>query len=89
MSKANSTIFIFTTNNPNKIDGGIKNRSFSIELNQAEDQEYLPLGRRLLSKIGVTDAVITDAELIDLAKYSQGSIRNFGNAVVGLANLRR
>jgi DNA polymerase III gamma/tau subunit len=89
MSNARSTIFIFTTNNPTKIDGGIKSRSYFFGMNKADDQEYLPLGRRILNKISIEETKITDQELLDLAKHAQGSIRDFGSAVVGLANLRR
>lgn len=88
MSNAKSTIFIFTTNHPTKIDSGIKDRSYVVGMNKAADQEYLPLGRRILSKLGVAEEAVTDEELIDLAKHSQGSIRDFGSAVVGLARLR-
>jgi DNA polymerase III delta prime subunit len=88
MSNARSTIFIFTTNNPSKVDRGIHDRSFLIGMNQAADSEYIPLGRRLLSKLGLHGNEVSDTDLMELAHHASGSIRDYGTAVVSLGVAR-
>jgi DNA polymerase III delta prime subunit len=88
MSNARSTIFIFTTNNPSKVDRGIQDRSFLIGMNQAADSEYIPLGRRLLSKLGLHGNEVSDTDLMALAHHASGSIRDYGTAVVSLGVAR-
>jgi replication-associated recombination protein RarA len=87
VSHFNETIFIFTTNNPNKLDRGLVNRSFMIEMNQPGVTEMVVMGRRFLCNMGLTGMEISDPVFERMAIGSRGSIRDFGDAVAtaGLA----
>lgn len=82
-------MFIFTTNYLGKIDQGIVNRCHRIEMNQATNASaYLPIGKSMLSKMGLPAGVVPASTLNNIALRARGSLRNFTNDVVveGLAN---
>jgi replication-associated recombination protein RarA len=65
-------VFILTTNNITKLDKGVKDRCVLVEMNAAEDAEYLPLARRIAADEGV---VLSDAELLTAIAGNNGSFR--------------
>ena len=84
MTFANSTIFVITTNHPSRLDMGVKDRSVLIEMNQPQPELCLPLAIRLLQKMGLTGYEVPSTTLLQIAKASRGSIREFGTAVATL-----
>jgi DNA polymerase III delta prime subunit len=81
---ANSTIFIITTNNPSKLDMGVRDRSILVEMNQPKPEDSVPLAIRFLQKMGLTGNEVPTTTLLQIAKASRGSIREFGTAVATL-----
>jgi replication-associated recombination protein RarA len=81
VSHFNETIFVFTTNNPNKLDRGLVNRSFMIEMNQPGVADMVVMGRRFLQLMGLTGYEIADPLFQQMVVGSRGSIRDFGDAV--------
>lgn len=76
-------MFFFTTNYPDKIDRGIVNRCHLVEMNQVTNASaYVPLGKSILSKLGVDHSVVTHTTLETLAKRARGSLRDFTSEVV-------
>jgi len=84
MTFANSTIFVITTNHPSKLDMGVKDRSILVEMNQPQPELCLPLAIRFLQKMGLTGDEVPSTTLLQIAKASRGSIREFGTAVATL-----
>lgn len=89
ISHADSTIFIMTTNHPNKLDRGLVDRSYMIEMNQPKYEEMDEMGRRFLRQMGLTGKEVDDATMQGLAKSSQGSLRDFGSAVFMLGQIAK
>jgi DNA polymerase III delta prime subunit len=85
---AKSTIFILTTNYLKKLEAGLIDRCILVEMNQAANAAYVPLGQRLLQKMQLTGSEITPLVIEQYAKAARGSIRDFGSAIAvdGLAN---
>jgi DNA polymerase III delta prime subunit len=84
MTHANSTIFVMTTNHLGKVDRGIQDRSVLVEMNQPKPEDFVPLGRRFLRAMGLTGNEVPETMLIQCAKASRGSLRDFGPAVATL-----
>lgn len=82
ISFAKSTIFLLTTNNPNKLDRGLVDRSFMIEMNQPNPAEMERMGRRFLRRMALTGNEVSSDTLQQMAKASRGSLRDFGQAVL-------
>ena len=83
MNKSN-VVFIMTTNNLDKIDDGIENRSVVIDMNMSTTASWLPILRRVY-----TDAHITppsDAALEQVVTAGRGSARTIFTDVVMAAN---
>ena len=83
MNKHN-VVFIMTTNNLDKIDDGIENRSVVIDMNMSTTASWLPILRRVY-----TDAHITppsDAALEQVVTAGRGSARTIFTDVVMAAN---
>lgn len=66
-------IFIFTTNNLNKIERGVQDRCHLVEFNAAPDAAWLPLVRRLVADSGVP--VPADQYLLGAIAKNDGSVR--------------
>jgi len=84
MTFANSTIFVITTNHPSKLDMGVKDRSILVEMNQPQPELCLPLAIRFLQKMGLNGDEVPSTTLLQIAKASRGSLREFGTAVATL-----
>lgn len=82
ISFAKSTVFLLTTNNPNKLDRGLVDRSFMIEMNQPNPAEMEHMGRRFLRQMALTGNEVASDTLQQMAKASRGSLRDFGQAVL-------
>ena len=65
-------VFILTTNNLAKLDKGLRDRCVLIEMNAANDSEYLPLARRRMNDMNVA---LTDEQLLEAISLGRGSIR--------------
>ena len=63
----------FTTNNLNKIEGGVVDRSVRIEFNAASSIDWLPRVKGILADYSVTG--IADDELLKLIDLCNGSAR--------------
>jgi len=77
-------IFIMTTNNLDKIDNGIENRSVVIDMNMPPVGNWLPILRRVY-----TDAQLTppsDAALEQVVAAGRGSARSIFTDIVMAAN---
>jgi DNA polymerase III delta prime subunit len=81
ISQAKSTFFVFTTNHLQKVDRGLLDRAYLIEMNQPKPEAMEELGRRFLQKMGLTGQELDSAALLTMAESSRGSMREFGNAV--------
>jgi DNA polymerase III delta prime subunit len=75
--------FFFTTNYIDRIDEGIINRSYLVEMNRAPNPEaYLPLGQSILKKLSLEPNALSVANIIALAQKAKGSLRDFNTAVM-------
>jgi DNA polymerase III delta prime subunit len=68
------TIFIMTTNQLNKIDKGVVNRSVLVDFNAAPETEWLKKVRAILDAHGVS--VVDDEILLDIIRPCCGSARD-------------
>ena len=82
-----NTAFIFTTNHIERIDKGLQDRSFLIQMNAANSKLWLPRVKAILTDYGVDD--ISDEELMPLIDACKGSARNIINEAVLVAARRR
>jgi DNA polymerase III delta prime subunit len=82
------TIFIMTTNHPSKFNKGIVDRCHMIEMSAASAQDLVGLGKNWLAKLGLSDELISEAELFEIASHCNGSIRDFGTGVIRTASRR-
>jgi len=71
---AKNSIFVMTTNNLSKIDGGVINRCKLVEFNAAESINWLPKVRSILADYGVTG--IDDKLLLSIIDNCEGSARD-------------
>ena len=81
-------MFFFTTNYLSKIDMGIVNRCHLVEMNQVTTPaSYRTLGRKILKSLGVSNGVVSETTLDNLAIKSRGSLRDYNTSVMlaGLA----
>lgn len=67
------SIFVLTTNNFGKVEGGVANRCVAVEFNAAESVDWLPKVRGILADYGVTG--IDDKLLLDIIEPCEGSAR--------------
>jgi DNA polymerase III delta prime subunit len=79
-------IFILTTNNFNSLDKGLKDRCVWIEMNAANDSQYLPISRKVAADLNV---VLSDAELMTEIAAANGSMREMMSRVKRLARRRQ
>jgi replication-associated recombination protein RarA len=82
MTEESNAIFLLTTNNPHKLDAGLRDRSHMIEMNQPNSENMGAIGRSLLQKMGMTGNEINEATMQELAVNSRGSMRDFVSAIV-------
>ena len=77
------TMFVMTTNNPQVVDKGVKNRCLMIDFNQASADRWLPLAHRIITDYGV--APIADAILMPVIDRYEGSARGIVNGLIDFA----
>jgi DNA polymerase III gamma/tau subunit len=80
-------VFIMTTNNLNKIDQGIINRSYLLQMDQAPNDIWLQRIQQVLTKNGICN--VTDQQLLPLIKSGQGSCRTILSNVETFFNKRQ
>jgi len=73
-------VFIFTTNNFDKIEVGVRNRCHCIPFNAAPDHGWLPLARRIVTDAGLNG--ITDQQLLAVIQTGKGSARDITDALI-------
>jgi len=81
-----STAFVLTTNHIERVDKGVRDRCFLIEMNAAKAQLWLPRMQAILADYGVDD--VSDEDLISLIDACNGSARNIINETVYIAAQR-
>ena len=81
-----STAFILTTNHIDRVDKGVLDRCFLIEMNAAKSQLWLPRVQAILTDYGVDD--VSDEDLLTLIDACNGSARNIINEAVLVAARR-
>ncbi|MEA9569130.1 hypothetical protein VC182_11450, partial [Polynucleobacter sp. AP-Nickl1-40-C4] len=75
--------FIFTTNYLDRIDDGIINRSFLIEMNQSADANaYVFMGQSILQKMSLVPTALPVAAFTAIAHKAKGSLRTFASEVM-------
>lgn len=80
------TAFILTTNHVDRVDKGVRDRCFLIEMNAAKPQLWLPRVQAILADYGVDD--VSDEDLLQLIDACKGSARNIINEAVLVAARR-
>ena len=75
--------FIFTTNYLDRIDDGIINRSFLVEMNQsANASAYVLIGQSILQKMSLAATALPVAAITAMAHKAKGSLRTFASDVM-------
>ena len=75
--------FIFTTNYLDRIDEGIINRSFLVEMNQSSNaNDYVVMGQSILQKMTLAPTAMTVPAIVAIAHKAKGSLRTFANDVI-------
>jgi len=77
------TVFIMTTNNISKIEGGVQNRSHRVEMNAAPAVKWLPLFKRVMQDQNVSPP--DDSVLLAVIEKCNGSARDIVSAAMRLA----
>lgn len=72
-------VFILTTNNLSKVEGGVINRCVVVEFNAASSADWLPKVRRILADYGITG--IEDKLLLNIIDPCEGSARKILMAI--------
>jgi replication-associated recombination protein RarA len=72
-TNANNCIYIMTTNKLSAIEGGVLNRSITVEFNAAPGSAWLPRMKEVLASYGVLD--VSDEELLNIINLCDGSAR--------------
>ncbi len=75
----NNSIFILTTNNLSKVEGGVINRCVVVEFNAATSADWLPKVRGILADYGITG--IEDKLLLNIIEPCEGSARKILMAI--------
>jgi len=75
--------FIFTTNYIDRIDDGIIDRSYLIEMNKAADANaYVSMGQSILQKIALAPTAMPALAITTIAHKAKGSLRRFANEML-------
>jgi len=78
-------VFILTTNHIGQIDKGVVNRCHVIHMMQAEPKDWLPLVKKVISKMGAI--LPPDSSLIHVIAQCDGSAREILTAAIQIATL--
>jgi replication-associated recombination protein RarA len=73
-------IFILTTNHIGEIDKGVVNRCHVIHMMEAQPKDWLPLVKKVISKMG--GSLPPDSSLIPIIKKCDGSAREIMTAAI-------
>ena len=77
------TVFIMTTNYIERVDAGIKSRSYLIQMDAAQPSDWLPVMHRVISACGVP--IPPDVTLLPIIQQSDGNAREIVSAAVRMA----
>jgi hypothetical protein len=80
--------YIFTTNYIDRVDTGIINRSFMIEMSKSSNPaHYVKMGQSILQKMALAPTTLPNTTISAIAQKAKGSLRNFNTDVMvaGLA----
>lgn len=70
--------YIFTTNYFDRIDEGIINRSFLVEMNQSSNtNDYVVMGQSIMQKLSLAPTAMPVSAIIAIAHKAKGSLRDF------------
>ena len=76
-------MFFFTTNYLHKVDAGIINRCYLVEMNQSKDPKaYLTIASNVLTNIGLATTALAESTVLAHASIANGSLREFVSSVV-------
>ena len=76
-------MFFFTTNYLHKVDAGIINRCYLVEMNQGKDpQSYLTIANNVLTNMGLAKTTLEESTILAHASKAKGSLREFVSSVV-------
>ena len=78
-------VFILTTNHIGQIDKGVVNRCHVIHMMQADPKDWLPLVKKVISKMGAI--LPPDSSLIPIIKQCDGSAREILTAAIQIETL--
>ena len=76
-------VFILTTNHIGDIDKGIVSRCHVIHMLQADPKDWLPLVKKVISKMGAS--LPPDSTLLPIIKQCDGSTREILTAAIQVA----
>jgi replication-associated recombination protein RarA len=76
---AKNSVFILTTNDITKIDGGVKNRCHCVEFNTATADKWLPLAKRVFDD--TNKLMPAEAALLPIIAACKGSARDITTAM--------
>ena len=77
------TVFIMTTNYIEKIDAGIKSRSYLIQMDAASPADWLPVMHRVISTCG--GMIPPDSTLLPIIHGCDGNAREIISSAIRLA----
>ena len=76
-------MFFFNTNYLHKVDAGIINRCYLVEMNQGKDpQSYLTIASNVMTNMGLAITAVAESTVLAHASKAKGSLREFVSSVV-------
>jgi len=76
-------MFFFNTNYLHKVDAGIINRCYLVEMNQGKDPNaYLKIANNMMTNMGLATTALSHATVLAHASKAKGSLREFTSSVV-------
>jgi DNA polymerase III delta prime subunit len=76
-------MFFFNTNYLHKVDAGIINRCYLVEMNQGKDHNsYLTIANKVLTNMGLATTALAESTVLAHASRAKGSLREFVSLVV-------
>jgi replication-associated recombination protein RarA len=83
MNPPHYSVFVMTTNHIEKIDAGIKSRSYLIQMDAAQPADWLPVMRRVIAACGAMQP--PDAALLPIIETCDGNARDIVTSAVRVA----
>ena len=76
-------MFFFNTNYLHKVDAGIINRCYLVEMNQSKDPKaYLKIASNVMTNMGLAITAVAESTVLAHASKAKGSLREFVSSVV-------